>query len=188
MKRKYNHIKHKLSNILQCKVKRFKRIIIAGGCFWGVEEYFKRLKGVVSTSVGYVNGNMRFPTYEDVKRHRASHAEGCEIIYDPQIISLNMLLSHMFRFIDPFSLNKQGGDEGIQYRTGIYYKKKKDLLIIQSFINHKQAHTKQKIVVEIDKEKQYFLAETYHQEYLRKNPNGYCHVSFDHIQDNEKKL
>lgn len=164
-----------------------KRIVIAGGCFWGVEAYFKQLKGVVKTTVGYVNGNMKNPRYEDLKQHRATHSEGCEIYYDPNEISLTQLLEHMFRFIDPTSLNRQGEDVGIQYRTGVYYQTEEDKKIIEKFIQEKQKEYDQKIVVEVEKEREYYLAEDYHQDYLNKNPHGYCHVNLNLIKEHEKK-
>src|SRR5690606_28544944 len=105
-----------------------------GGCFWGVEAYYKRLKGVINTNVGYTNGNIENPTYQDLLSGRATHAEAIEIYYDEKIISLENILEHMFRFIDPTSLNKQGGDVGIQYRTGIYYRELEDKVIIDEFI------------------------------------------------------
>jgi len=164
-----------------------KRIVIAGGCFWGVEAYFKRLKGVIDTNVGYVNGNIENPKYEDLKAKRATHAEAVEIYYDERIISLEKILEHMFRFIDPTSLNKQGIDEGIQYRTGVYYKDISDYQIIKKFIDIQNQKYNGKVVVEVEEEKGFYLAEDYHQDYLDKNPNGYCHVNLNLIKDEEKK-
>lgn len=164
-----------------------KRIVFGGGCFWGVEAYFKRLKGVLATSVGYANGNKPNPTYEELKAHIATHVEACEIIYDADIISLTTLLEHLFRFMDPFTINRQGHDVGLQYRSGIYYQDQEDLTVIQAFISEKQAQTKRKIVVEVLEEQGYYLAEEYHQDYLTKNPYGYCHVDLRLIRDHEKK-
>ena len=103
-----------------------KKIVLAGGCFWGVEAYFAQLKGVLDTSVGYVDGNMKNPTYDDVCHGIATHAEACMITYDPTVISLNQVLDQFFRIINPFSLNKQGHDVGKQYRSGIYFIDKED--------------------------------------------------------------
>lgn len=164
-----------------------KRILLGGGCFWGVEEYFKRLKGVKTTSVGYANGNFANPKYEDLKNHVATHVEACEIIYDDEVISLEKILEHMFRFIDPFSVNKQGGDIGIQYRTGVYYKDEKDKKIILDFMAKKEKEYNKKIAVEVEEEREYYLAEDYHQDYLTKNPYGYCHVNLNLIREDEKK-
>lgn len=164
-----------------------KRIIVAGGCFWGVEGYFARLKGVVKTTVGYVNGNKKNPTYEEVCNGVANHAEGCELLYDPEIIPLEKILEHMFRFIDPTSLNKQGNDVGVQYRTGVYYEQEEDREFILEFLKEKQKDYIREIVVEVEKIQNYFLAEDYHQDYLDKNPSGYCHVNFGLIKKEERK-
>ncbi|MFA5542365.1 MAG: peptide-methionine (S)-S-oxide reductase MsrA [Bacilli bacterium] len=164
-----------------------KRIVIGGGCFWGVEEYFKRLKGVTKTTVGYANGNMENPTYQDLISHKANHVEACELYYDDSIISLKTILSHMFRFIDPFSINKQGGDIGVQYRTGVYYQDDEDKTIAEDFMNEMSKKYNRKVAVEVQKEKHYYLAEEYHQDYLQKNPTGYCHVNMNLIKEDEKK-
>lgn len=164
-----------------------KRIVIGGGCFWGVEEYFKRLKGINKTTVGYANGNMEHPTYQDLLSRKANHAEACELYYEDSIISLNTILQHMFRFIDPFSVNKQGGDVGVQYRTGVYYQSEEDKNIANTFMETISRQFNRKVAVEVEKEKQYFLAENYHQDYLQKNPAGYCHVNMNLIKQDEKK-
>lgn len=166
---------------------QIKRIVLAGGCFWGVEKYYQILKGVITTTVGYTNGNIETPRYEDLINHRATHSEACEIYYDPKIISLQEILEHMFRFIDPTSVNKQGGDIGMQYRTGVYYKSEEDKHIIEEFINQKQNQYKNKIAVEVLEETGYYLAEEYHQNYLDKNPTGYCHVNLNLIKKEEMK-
>ncbi|HHZ17853.1 MAG TPA: peptide-methionine (S)-S-oxide reductase MsrA [Acholeplasmataceae bacterium] len=164
-----------------------KRIVIAAGCFWGVEAYFKRLKGVEATRVGYVNGNFANPRYEDLKARKATHAEACEIIYDDQVLTLEDILEHMFRFIDPTSLNRQGGDIGIQYRTGIYYVSAEDKEVAERFIAEKQKEYAAPIVVEVEREDGFYPAEEYHQDYLGKNPNGYCHVDLRLLRDDERK-
>jgi peptide-methionine (S)-S-oxide reductase len=163
------------------------KIILAGGCFWGVEAYFKKLKGVVDTTVGYVNGNIAFPTYEQVCNGVANHAEACEVVYDPSIISLSSLIEHLFRFIDPFSLNKQGHDVGVQYRTGIYVESKEDEMIAAEFLSKRQQLTSKPIKVELAYNKGFYAAELYHQDYLDKNPFGYCHVDFSVIRKEEQK-
>src|SRR5690554_2116123 len=168
-------------------IENIKRVVLAGGCFWGVEAYYKQLKGVVKTTVGYTNGNIANPSYEDLLNKKATHSEACEIYYDPKVISLKIILTHLFRFIDPTSLNKQGNDVGIQYRTGIYYTNKEDEKIIIDFINDMQKEYDKPIQVEVEKEDGYCLAETYHQDYLDKNPGGYCHVDLNLIKENEKK-
>ncbi|MCK9471472.1 MAG: peptide-methionine (S)-S-oxide reductase MsrA [Bacilli bacterium] len=164
-----------------------KRIVLAGGCFWGVEGYYKILKGVINTNVGYTNGNIEFPTYEDLLASRATHAEAIEIYYDENQINLEKILEHMFRFIDPTSLNKQGGDVGIQYRTGVYYRDLEDKQIIDMFMDKMNKKYNNKVAVEVEVERGFYLAEEYHQDYLDVNPNGYCHVDFSLINEEEKK-
>ncbi|HNZ50184.1 MAG TPA: peptide-methionine (S)-S-oxide reductase MsrA [Bacilli bacterium] len=164
-----------------------KRIVLAGGCFWGVEAYYKQIKGVVDTNVGYTNGNKAKPSYEDLKNHLATHAEAVEIYYDEKILSLEQILDHLFRIIDPTSLNRQGGDFGIQYRTGVYYQSEEDKHRIEQFFHHQNQQLQGKLAVELAKEKGFYLAEDYHQDYLDHNPNGYCHVDFSLIHEHEKK-
>jgi peptide-methionine (S)-S-oxide reductase len=164
-----------------------KKIILAGGCFWGVEAYFKRLEGVLDTQVGYVNGNYANPTYEDVCEEKATHAEAVYIEYDEHMLTLEKLLEHLFRIIDPTSINKQGHDEGIQYRTGVYYFTEQDKVIALRFISQEQTNYKMPITVEVEQERGFFDAETYHQDYLDKNPFGYCHVNFSVIKKEEMK-
>ena len=161
-----------------------KTIYLAGGCFWGVEEYYSRLKGVLSTTVGYANGSKECPTYQEVKSGNYKHAETVKITYDNSLIKLEQLLEHFLRFVDPYSINKQGEDEGIQYRSGVYYKNKADEQMINRFFaktlnsNHK---------IEVTELLNFYDAEEYHQDYLKKNPHGYCHVNLNLIKENEKK-
>jgi peptide-methionine (S)-S-oxide reductase len=164
-----------------------KRIVLGGGCFWGVEAYFKKLKGIGETTSGYANGNIKNPRYEDLKYKRATHVEAVEIYYDNKIIDLNKILEHLFRIIDPTSRNAQGGDVGIQYRTGVYFKDEADRKIIEAYIKNEQKKYSKKIVVEILQEYEFYNAEDYHQDYLDKNPKGYCHVNMNLIKANEKK-
>ena len=164
-----------------------KRIVIAGGCFWGVEAYYKQLKGVISTCVGYANGNTANPKYEDLKHHVATHSEAVEIVYDEKTITLSQLLGHMFRFIEPTSHNRQGGDIGVQYRTGVYYQSEEDQKIIEDFIAEKQKLYHDPIAVEVLPERNFYRAEEYHQDYLGKNPGGYCHIDLSAIKPGEKK-
>lgn len=164
-----------------------KRIIIAGGCFWGVEAYYQRLKGIIKTNVGYANGNIENPTYEQVCSGVATHAEVVEVIYDSNIIKLDNILEHFFRIVDPHSLNKQGNDVGIQYRSGIYYESEEDKLVIDEFMNIKQKELVKEILVEVLYLENYYLAENYHQDYLLKNPTGYCHINLNLINSDELK-
>lgn len=166
---------------------KLKTITVAGGCFWGVEEYYKRLKGVHETNVGYANGIDREVSYKEVCSGQTGHAEATWVQYDPSVISLEMILDHLFRIIDPTSLNKQGGDIGTQYRTGVYYHDESDLEVIQNFIENIQMNYDKPVVVEVEPLRNYFLAEPEHQDYLTMNPGGYCHVDFRVIKPEELK-
>ena len=161
-----------------------KVIYLAGGCFWGVEKYFSLLNGVISTCVGYANGKMNNPKYEDLKSGRADHAETVKINYDDKIISLRTLLEHFLRFVDPYSLDKQGEDIGHQYRSGVYYIDKEDKEIILSYFAER---LNKDYKIEVKELENFFLAEEYHQKYLDKNPTGYCHVNLALIKQNERK-
>lgn len=163
-----------------------KKIYLAGGCFWGVEAYFSRINGVVNTSVGYAQGHVEHPTYEEVCQSMSGHTEACEVTYDDSIVTLKTLLSHLFRVIDPTSLNKQGGDQGPQYRTGVYYTDILDGIIINEFIENAKSDYDKPIVVEVEELKNYYQGEEYHQDYLNKNPNGYCHINLAAFRDDIK--
>lgn len=153
-----------------------KKIYLAGGCFWGVEHYFSLIKGITSHSVGYANSNIVNPSYQDVCKGISDASETVELEYDETLINLTKILQYYFRIIDPTSLNKQGHDEGIQYRTGIYYIDDSDLKVInESLIELQKSYTKP-IVIEVLKLNNFYKAEEYHQAYLYKNENGYCHL------------
>ena len=166
----------------------FSKIVVAGGCFWGVEAYYQKLKGINATRVGYAQGGVVDPIYQDVKAQTTGHSEVVELVYNPYQISLVQILEHLFRIINPTSLNQQGEDIGTSYRTGVYFTDSFDEKIIIDFIKQKQIDYKDEIVVEIEKLDIFYNAEEYHQKYLDKNPQGYCHVSFSNIKDDEKKL
>lgn len=153
-----------------------KEIYLAGGCFWGVEEYFSRINGVVDTEVGYANGRRENPTYQQVCTGTTGHAETTYIKYDENLITLEILLERFWRIIDPTSLNKQGNDKGSQYRTGIYYVKDEDLLIIEKSLEEIKSEYDKPIVTEVLPLTSFYVAEEYHQDYLKKNPSGYCHI------------
>ncbi|PKK96518.1 MAG: peptide-methionine (S)-S-oxide reductase [Tenericutes bacterium HGW-Tenericutes-3] len=154
-----------------------KSIVLAGGCFWGVEAYFSQLKGVLDTSVGYVDGNMRNPSYDQVCHGEAKHTEACQVFYDENVISLEQILDHFFRIINPFSINKQGHDIGRQYRSGIYLDDMSQEERIKSYMMTYFGADFPKVATKIHENKDYDLAEAYHQDYLKKNPGGYCHVN-----------
>jgi peptide methionine sulfoxide reductase msrA/msrB len=157
-----------------------KEIWLAGGCFWGVEEYFSRIEGVVDTSVGYANGETENPSYYDIPY--TGHAETVHVIYDAEKTSLEVILEHFFRIIDPTILNRQGPDVGTQYRTGIYYSDEKDKETIDQVIAEEQQKYNEPIVTEVKKLEHYYPAEEYHQDYLKKNPGGYCHIDFSSLK------
>lgn len=153
-----------------------REIVFAGGCFWGVEEYMSRIKGIIETKVGYANGNTKNPTYPEVKTGTTGYAEACYVKYDEKEISLENLLKRFWRVIEPTVLNRQGPDEGTQYRTGIYYMSDEDLSVINASAEEEQKKYTEDIVTEIEPLKCFFDAEDYHQKYLKKNPGGYCHI------------
>ena len=150
-------------------------IYLAGGCFWGMQKFFDQFEGVLSTQVGYANGPDRAPTYQEVCRN-SGHAETVRIDYDEGKLSLDKLLDLFFLVIDPLSVNKQGGDEGIQYRTGVYYTNPDQLPMIQAAFEKEAAKVGSPLAVELLPLTNFFPAEEYHQKYLDKNPGGYCHI------------
>jgi len=168
-----------------------KTIYLAGGCFWGVEAYFKKIEGVLDTEVGYANGSIENPTYEQVCTGTSGFAETVKLSYEDEEISLNELLEHLFRIIDPTSINKQGNDVGSQYRTGIYSENVWDLEVADLFIKDKQATYKKDIQVENISLENFYPAEQYHQDYLDKNPGGYCHIdtsiAYEPLNDDKYK-
>ncbi len=164
----------KLSSLNRYRI--IKTVYFAGGCFWGVEEYFSRIAGVVDTVSGYANGKTDNPSYEDVCYHNTGHAEAVKIDYDETLVSLPELLIHLFRIIDPTSINQQGNDRGVQYRTGVYYTDQQQYEITRRFLAERQQEYKRPLAVELEPINQFFAAEEYHQDYLQKNPTGYCHI------------
>ena len=150
-------------------------IYLAGGCFWGVQKYFDQFDGVLATEVGYANGPEEAPSYRDVC-NSSGHAETVKIEYDPEVISLKELLDYYFMVIDPLSINRQGNDRGIQYRTGIYYTDESQLPEIKTVYREQEEKAGAKLAVEMEPLKNFYTAEEYHQKYLDKNPGGYCHI------------
>lgn len=153
-----------------------KTIYFAGGCFWGTEHYFKMIKGVVGSTVGYANSIMENPSYKDVCSGDTLAAETVKVDYDPSLVSLEFLTRMFFHAIDPTSLNRQGNDIGTQYRTGIYYTDNEDLAEIYKVFEEQRSTTEGEIVVEVKALQNFYAAEDYHQDYLDKNPDGYCHL------------
>ena len=152
-------------------------IWLAGGCFWGLEKYFSGVRGVIMTSVGYANGRVVSPAYKQVCTGTTGCAETVHVIYDPNELPLTLLLNLYMKAIDPTALNRQGGDAGEQYRTGIYYLDEADLPVINAEIKRVDALYSEPVVVEVKPLSSYYLAEEYHQDYLKKNPAGYCHIT-----------
>ena len=150
-------------------------IYLAGGCFWGLQKYFDQFNGVVGTEVGYANGPDQAPTYQAVC-HDSGHAETVRVDYDEGKLSLDTLLDMYFLVIDPLSVNRQGGDEGIQYRTGVYYTDEAQRPAIEAAFARAEQKAGAKLAVELKPLKNFFSAEEYHQKYLDKNPGGYCHI------------
>ena len=165
-----------------------KTIYLAGGCFWGMQKFFDQFDGVIRTEVGYANGPDEAPSYQDVCRS-SGHAETVRVDYDPGVISLADLLNYYFMVIDPLSVNKQGNDRGIQYRTGIYYTEEDQLPEIKAVYQAQEEKAGAKLAVELLPLENFFSAEEYHQKYLDKNPGGYCHIpsSYFDLQQNSKK-
>lgn len=158
---------------------KLKEIYLAGGCFWGVEAYMARVPGVADVKVGYANGRTDNPTYEDVCYRNTGHAETAKVVYDPARITLADLLRQFFLIIDPTSRNRQGNDVGSQYRSAIFYIDPGDHLVIHQVIGEEQKKHDRPIVTQVELLRRFDLAEEYHQQYLEKNPEGYCHVSFE---------
>ena len=160
-------------------------IYLAGGCFWGLQKFFDQFDGVISTEAGYANGPDKAPTYQEVCGS-SGHAETVRIDYDDRI-SLENLLEYYFMVIDPVSINRQGGDAGIQYRTGIFYTDMEQLPIIEKIYVLEQEKAGEKLAVLVEPLRNFFSAEEYHQKYLEKNPGGYCHIPAEYCSLQERK-
>ena len=155
-----------------------KEIYLAGGCFWGTEHYLKQIRGVVSTAVGYANGNGANPTYKEVYTDTTGFVECVKVVYDPSVLSLERVVELYFHSIDPLSLNQQGNDIGTRYRTGIYYTDEEDRATIERVYRAVEREVGEPIVVELEPLHNFYDAEEYHQDYLDKNPAGYCHLPY----------
>jgi methionine-S-sulfoxide reductase len=149
---------------------------LAGGCFWGAEKYLSLLPGVLRTLVGYANSSVESPDYKQVCSGLTGAAEAVEVAYDPDRLPLPRLLAAFLDVIDPTSLNRQGGDVGAQYRTGIYWRDPADESVVRAALAELQAKTPEPVVVEALPLANFYPAEDYHQDYLGKNPGGYCHI------------
>jgi peptide methionine sulfoxide reductase msrA/msrB len=163
--------------------KELREIYLAGGCFWGVEAFIARVPGVAATSVGYANGKTENPTYEEVCHEDTGHAETARVLYDPRELPLEKLLDAFFTIIDPLSKNRQGGDVGTQYRTGVYTTDPDDLSAAGRVFARQATKWDRPLAVELKPLENFYPAEEYHQSYLEKNPNGYCHVNFGKLDE-----
>lgn len=153
-----------------------KTIYFAGGCFWGVEHFFKGVDGVRSVTPGYANGNVQNPTYKEVYTDTTGFAETVKVDYNPGRVGLDTLLTLFFTIIDPLSLNRQGHDEGTRYRTGVFYTDSEDVPVIKDAFQKVETKLGTKPVTELEPLRNFYPAEDYHRDYLDKNPGGYCHL------------
>lgn len=152
-------------------------IYLAGGCFWGTEALLSAINGVIYTDVGYLNGKRDNLTYKEVCQGNTEAREAVRVYYDKEKVSLSNLLFTFLRSIDPYIKNRQGNDVGSQYQSGLYYTDENTKMTIDRFLKLLSAHSQRQIAIESGEVKTYTIAEDYHQAYLEKNPNGYCHVS-----------
>ena len=150
----------------------YSNIVLGGGCFWGVQHYFNLVRGVVSTRVGFANGKIDNPSYQEVCRGNSDHAETCLIEYDKDFTKLEYLIEHFLNIVDTSTINKQGNDEGTHYRSGIYYDNEEDKNIIHKFLTENKSRLSDPFVTEILPLNKFWDAEDYHQEYLDRNPHG----------------
>jgi methionine-S-sulfoxide reductase len=158
------------------------RALLAGGCFWGMEEIIRKIPGVLETSVGYTGGQVENATYEVVKTGRSGHAEAIEVVFDPARLTYEDLLGWFFRMHDPTTVNRQGNDRGTQYRSAIFYTSEAQRETAERVKARVDASGKwpAPIVTEIVAAGPFYAAEGYHQDYLQKNPGGYtCHYLRD---------
>lgn len=150
--------------------------ILAGGCFWGVEDIIRKLPGVLETEVGYTGGTLVNPTYNDVKKGTTGHAEAIRVVFDSSVLSYSTLLDWFFKLHDPTTLNRQGGDVGSQYRSTIFYLSEAQKSTAEMAISKAQTLWKKPVVTTVVAAQTFYSAEDYHQDYLVKNPGGYtCH-------------
>ena len=157
--------------------KEMKTIYLAGGCFWGTEHFFSLVPGVIESEVGYANSKVPDPTYREVCTGKTGAAETVKVMYNPKEISLPFLLDLYYKTIDPTSLNKQGNDRGTQYRTGIYYTDSAERPVIEKSLEKLQKNFNKPLAIEVGPLENFYPAEEYHQDYLDKNPGGYCHIN-----------
>ena len=153
------------------------RIYVAGGCFWGTEHLFRQVNGIISTRTGYANSTVKDPSYQQVCSGATNAAETVELTYNPMAVDLRKILDLYLRSIDPIAVNRQGNDSGTQYRTGIYYTTAGQRAIAEQAVADLQQHYTQPLAIEVLPLSNFYPAEDYHQDYLNKNPGGYCHLN-----------
>lgn len=158
-----------------------KEIYLAGGCYWGVQKYVDNIRGVLETDVGFANGFVTAPSYDQVKHTETGHAETVRVRYDEEKLPLPCLLRLFFRIIDPTVLDRQGHDIGHQYRTGVYWTDAADEAVVREELGKLASQYEVPLVTEAEPLQCYYNAEEYHQKYLDKTPGGYCHVPFADI-------
>ncbi|MFV0520048.1 MAG: peptide-methionine (S)-S-oxide reductase MsrA [Lachnospirales bacterium] len=180
------HLPENINLSLEFDLNSLKEIYLAGGCYWGTQAYMDRIKGVYESSVGFANGHSENPTYEDVCTGETGYAETVKIVYDVTKTNLISLLNEYFSTINPTSINKQGGDFGHQYRTGIYFVDEGDTEIINSFLKEKEPLYSLPLAIEVQPLKNYYEAHEAHQKYLEKNPNGYCHINLEVLRNKKQ--
>ncbi len=154
------------------------RALLAGGCFWGMQDLIRKQKGILGTRVGYTGGDLEDPTYHDVKTGKTGHAEAIEILFDPDVISYREILEFFFQIHDPTTENRQCNDIGSQYRSAVFFMNDDQRDIAQSVIRDidRAGVLPKKIVTEVTKAEVFYEAEDVHQDYLLRNPGGYtCH-------------
>lgn len=158
-----------------------RKIYLAGGCFWGIQEYFTRVAGVLESSVGYANSRIANPSYELVCSGISGAVEALELVYDEGRLGLGEIVDRLLSIIDPSALNYQANDIGTQYRNGVYYLQKysSDEAVIKERIHAWEQRSGRKAVTEILPLQNFYLAESYHQNHLQANPHGYCHIDIE---------
>jgi methionine-S-sulfoxide reductase len=159
-----------------------KKVLLAGGCFWGVEAYFKQLPGITDSDVGYADGPFKTPTYEQVCA-ASGHVEAVLLSFDETVIPFEKILDHYFNIVDPTLKNRQGPDIGVQYRSGFYNLDADLEATLKNYLAQKQASYDRPFAIEIKTGVSYDSAENYHQDYLDKNPSGYCHINLRTYKD-----
>jgi len=165
-------------NMVNAQNKKYEKATFGAGCFWGVEDAFMQIEGVQKTTVGYLGGTLKFPTYKDVCNNNTGHAEVVQIVFDPQLVSYEDLLELFWKIHNPTLLNRQGPDVGSQYRSAIFFHSEEQKQIAEKSKAELEASHKYKdpIVTEISEASKFYKAEEYHQEYLKKHGLSSCHI------------